>query len=277
MILKFRHNKELDLTKPHIMGILNITPDSFSDGGKFLSKDQALEQAATMLEEGASIIDVGGESARPGALAVSDNEQLDRIAPIVENIAQNFNAIISIDTSSPIVIKECVSLGAHLWNDIRALSVEGALECAVNLQIPVCLMHMQGQPHNMQDKPHYDNVVNEVYNFLLNKAQLLEKSGLSQEKILLDPGFGFGKSVNENYQLLKHLDKLTQSPYAVLTGLSRKSMIGAINHEENAQNRLIGSVTGALLCAMKGAKILRVHDCKETKQALEIYEAMELA
>lgn len=272
MLLK---NKELNLDSPKIMGILNLTPDSFSDGGLYLDKDKALYQIEQMIKDGADIIDIGGESTRPGASNISAAMQLDRIATIVQLCAQNFDTIISIDTSDPTVISQCAALGAHIWNDIRALQEEHALQTALKLNLAVCLMHMQGTPFDMQHKPHYNNVVLEVKNFLLARAQLLLDKGFDKEKIILDPGFGFGKSLNDNYKLLKHTEDFVATGFKVLCGMSRKSMIGLINQINDPKNRVIGSVSAHLIAVLKGASIIRVHDCKETKQALQIYEAMQ--
>lgn len=271
MLLK---NKNLDLSSPKIMGILNLTPDSFSDGGLYLKQDQALYQIEQMLKDGADIIDIGGESTRPGASNISTEMQLDRIAHVVQLCAQNFDTIISIDTSDPIVIEECDKLGAHIWNDIRALQEPNALETALKLNLAVCLMHMQGTPFNMQQQPSYTNVVLEVKNFLLKKANLLLDHGFDKEKIILDPGFGFGKSLNDNYKLLKHTEDFVATGFSILCGMSRKSMIGLVNEIKDPKDRIIGSASAHLIAVLKGAKIVRVHDCKATKQALQIYEAM---
>ena len=264
------NNKTLDLTTPAVMGILNVTPDSFSDGGKFIDKNAAFNHAVQMVKDGADIIDIGGESTRPGAAFVSADEEASRVIPLVKKIAENLDVMISIDTSRPEIITECVAAGAHIWNDIRALTKEGAVECAAKLQIPVCLMHMQGTPATMQNNPTYKNVVEEVKTFLLNRIDLCVKAGIKASNIILDPGFGFGKNVDDNYLLLKHLDKLCALPYPVLSALSRKSMLGAIINEADPKLRDDASLSGAVISIIKGAKIVRVHNVKATKDAVLI-------
>lgn len=256
------------------MGILNVTPDSFSDGGLWNSADKAIEHAITMLNEGAAIIDIGGESTRPGAPTVSEDEELSRVIPAVERIARETDAIISVDTSSPVVMKEACRAGAHIWNDIRALSRENAMETAKELDIPVILMHMQGTPQNMQNDPNYSNVVEQVKRFLLDRAQMAISHGIDRKKIIFDLGFGFGKTAEHNFTLLKHMQDFVDLGYPVLSALSRKTMIGkACGINEPAQ-RVTGSVAGALLSIERGAAIVRVHDVKETKQAFDVYLAM---
>lgn len=267
-------NKTLNLNNPAVMGILNVTPDSFSDGGLFNNPLKALTHARAMADAGAAIIDIGGESTRPGAQAVSVQEEIDRVVPVVELIAKELDVFISIDTSQPQVMKECYDAGAHIWNDIRALSVEGAPQMAASLDIPVILMHMQGQPRTMQQSPHYDDVVGEVIKFLIDRLNVAMDAGVSQEHIILDPGFGFGKSVRDNYELLNSLEALCELGYPVLSALSRKSMLGAVTSQTKAQNRVISSVAGHLISVMKGAKLVRVHDVKETVEALQIFNAM---
>lgn len=267
-------DKVLDLSSPKIMGILNVTPDSFSDGGLWNSADKALEHAVTMLNEGAAIIDIGGESTRPGAPTVSEEEELSRVIPAVEKIARETDAIISVDTSSPVVMREACRAGAHIWNDIRALSRENAMETAKELDIPVILMHMQGTPQNMQNDPNYSNVVEQVKRFLLDRAQMAISHGIDRKKIIFDLGFGFGKTAEHNFTLLKHMQDFVDLGYPVLSALSRKTMIGkACGINEPAQ-RVTGSVAGALLSIERGAAIVRVHDVKETKQAFDVYLAM---
>lgn len=267
-------NKTLNLNNPAVMGILNVTPDSFSDGGLFNNPLKALTHAKAMADAGAAIIDIGGESTRPGAQAVSVQEEIDRVVPVVELIAKELDVFISIDTSQPQVMKESYDAGAHIWNDIRALSVEGAPQMAASLDIPVILMHMQGQPRTMQQSPHYDDVVGEVIKFLIDRLNVAIDAGVSQEHIILDPGFGFGKSVRDNYELLNSLEALCELGYPVLSALSRKSMLGAVTSQTKAQNRVISSVAGHLISVMKGAKLVRVHDVKETVEALQIFNAM---
>lgn len=263
---------ELSHKKPLIMGILNVTPDSFSDGGLFNTKEKALEHVKQMIKDGADIIDIGAESTRPFADPVSEEEELNRICEVLDKITQNFDIAVSIDTSSPKVIRECVKLGAFMWNDIRALNKENAIQTAVDLQIPVCIMHMQGDPKTMQVNPVYQNVVQEVYDYLVNRAKFLETCGIKREHIILDVGFGFGKSVDDNYKILKNLEIYNDLPYFSLTGLSRKRMIGEATGISKAQDRMLGSVVAAIICAQKGSAILRVHDVKETKEALNVWQ-----
>lgn len=268
------NNKTIELShkKPLIMGILNVTPDSFSDGGLFNTKEKALEHVKQMIKDGADIIDIGAESTRPFADPVSEEEELNRICEVLDKITQNFDIAVSIDTSSPKVIRECVKLGAFMWNDIRALNKENAIQTAVDLQIPVCIMHMQGDPKTMQVNPVYQNVVQEVYDYLVNRAKFLETCGIKREHIILDVGFGFGKSVDDNYKILKNLEIYNDLPYFSLTGLSRKTMIGEATGISKAQDRMVGSVVAAIICAQKGSAILRVHDVKETKEALNVWQ-----
>lgn len=221
------NNKTLNLDTPKIMGILNVTPDSFSDGGRWNTLDRALAHAEQMVKEGATIIDIGGESTRPGATPVPLDEELLRVIPVVERISKELDVMISIDTSQPKVMEEAVKAGAHIWNDIRALRLDGALEMAAKLQCPVILMHMQGDPKTMQAAPHYEDVVKEVEKFLLDRVDDAIKAGIKKENIILDLGFGFGKSAKHNYQLLDHMQHFVDLGYPVLSALSRKSMIKA--------------------------------------------------
>lgn len=267
-------NKTLNLDTPKIMGILNVTPDSFSDGGKWNKPDSALKHAARMVEEGASIIDIGGESTRPGATPVSVEEELERVIPAVEMISKELDVMISIDTSQPAVISEAIASGAHIWNDIRALRLDGALLTAAKLKCPVILMHMQGNPKTMQIDPHYEDVVAEVKSFLVQRADDALKAGISKENIILDLGFGFGKSVTHNYRLLDHMQDFVKLGYPVLSALSRKSMIQAACKVDEAEKRVSGSVAGALLSIERGAQLVRVHDVKETREAFDVYKAM---
>lgn len=273
MQISFNH-KVLKLDTPQIMGILNVTPDSFSDGGKWDHVDKALEHATLMVKQGATIIDIGGESTRPGAKAVPLEEELKRVIPAIEAISKNLDVMISIDTSQPIVMQEAVKAGAHIWNDIRALRLEGALEMAASLQVPVILMHMQGDPKTMQVNPHYTDVVKEVKEFLLQRVEDALKAGIKKENIILDLGFGFGKSPKHNYQLLDHMQEFVDLGYPVLSALSRKSMIGAATQIEEPNQRVVGSVAGALLSIERGAQLVRVHDVEETRQAFDVYKAM---
>lgn len=263
----------LDLTSPKIMGILNFTPDSFSDSGKFFSLDKALFQVEKMLNDGADIIDIGGESTRPNAPIVTLEEELQRVVPLVEAVRQRFDCLISVDTSKAEVMLQSAQVGADIINDIRALQEPNALETAAELALPVCLMHMQGSPQTMQQSPDYDDVVEEVSEFINQRIFACLTAGIAKEHIILDVGFGFGKTVQHNYQLMKHLPLFADSGYPVLAGLSRKSMIGAVL-DKPVDQRIIGSVAGALLCIQQGAKIVRVHDVAETADALKIWRAM---
>ncbi|MCG3460930.1 dihydropteroate synthase [Xenorhabdus bovienii] len=262
----------LDLSRPQVMGILNVTPDSFSDGGNHNTFDAALQYAATMIEEGAAIIDVGGESTRPGAVDVSEQEELDRVVPVVEALAQRFDVWISIDTSKAIVMQESAKVGAHMINDIRSLQEFGALDAAVKTGLPVCLMHMQGQPCTMQAEPYYEDVVWEAKTFLTRQIDRCVAAGIAKNKLILDPGFGFGKNLSHNYQLLAHLEEFHHLGLPILAGMSRKSMIGQLLHVP-PQERVTGSIACAVIAAMQGAQIIRVHDVKETVQTMQIVQA----
>lgn len=264
--------KQLLLDKPQIMGILNATPDSFSDGGKFNTLDKALRHAEAMIQAGASMIDVGGESTRPGASLVSDDEELSRVVPVVEAIAKNFDVWISVDTSKAIVMQEAAKVGMDLINDIRALSEPKALDTAAQLGLPVCIMHMQGQPKTMQDAPSYSDVLQTVDKFLSQRIEDCIQAGIKPENIILDPGFGFGKTLAHNYELLANIGHFHHYGLPVLSGLSRKTMIHKLLNI-TPQEATTGSVTGALISAMQGAQILRVHDVLETKQALQVWQA----
>ncbi|WP_334037091.1 dihydropteroate synthase [Alteromonas macleodii] len=263
----------IDLLQPQVMGILNVTPDSFSDGGKHTNVSQALDHALRMIEEGATFIDIGGESTRPGAPDVSLQEELDRTIPVVEAVAKNTPCVISIDTSKADVMREAVKAGAGLINDVRALQEPGALQVAAEAQVPVCLMHMQGQPRTMQQSPEYDDVVNDVGQFLLARTKVCEEAGIAKDKILFDPGYGFGKSLEHNYTLVKHLPSLMKLGYPVLVGMSRKSMIGNLLNRK-VDERLAGSISLATIVAQMGAHIIRVHDVKETADAVNIVKML---
>lgn len=267
-------DKTLDLSVPRVMGILNVTPDSFSDGGLFNRPDTALRHAEQMMAEGAVILDVGGESTRPGATPVSTSEELDRVVSVVEAIAQSLDVIVSVDTSNPVVIKEAANAGAHLINDVRALRRDGALDAAVASGLPVCLMHMQGEPDMMQSKPDYDDVMQEVCAFLQERAQQVMAAGIKRDQILLDPGFGFGKTLEHNYLLLNRLEKMQVLGFPILTGLSRKRMIaGVLKSDAAIEDRDSASAAAAVICAMKGARIIRAHNVKATWEALQVVTA----
>ena len=272
----YANNKCLDLSFPQIMGILNFTPDSFSDSGQFFSLDKALFQVEKMLKEGATIIDIGGESTRPMAEEVSEAEELQRVIPLVEAVQKRFDCWISVDTSKAIVMQEAAKVGMDLINDIRALREPGALEIAGQLNLPTCIMHMQGQPRTMQTNPHYDDVVQDVYQFLETRTQACLEAGIAKENIIWDMGFGFGKTVQHNYKLLQQLVQFCKSGYPILAGLSRKSMIGAVL-DKPVTERVVGSVAGALIAAQNGATILRVHDVAATADALKVWRATQQA
>ncbi|WP_210442843.1 dihydropteroate synthase [Vibrio crassostreae] len=272
MILK-AHNKTLVLDRPHVMGILNVTPDSFSDGGKFNSLDNALLQAKRMIQAGVSIIDIGGESTRPGAPDVSLEEELARVIPAIKAIRAKFDVWISIDTSKAEVMRQAVEAGADLINDVRALQEPGALEAAADANVPVCLMHMKGQPRTMQANPNYDDVLTDVEAFLKERVEACEAVGISKEQLILDPGFGFGKTIEHNYHLLAHLEKFHRLGLPVLAGMSRKSMIFKLLNKAPA-DCMVASVTCATIAAIKGAQIIRVHDVEDTLEAMKIIEVM---
>ena len=255
------------------MGILNVTPDSFSDGGLHQAPLVALRAAEIMVEEGAAIIDVGGESTRPGAKPVSLAQELDRVIPIIELISRNIDVVISVDTSSPEVMREACRAGAGLINDVRALVRKGALEAAVDSQLPVCLMHMQGRPETMQDAPSYREVVEDVRDFLEQRADACVQAGINRNQILLDPGIGFGKSIADNLSLLNNLERLVGEGFPVLVGASRKSMIGAVLNR-GVDKRLYGGLGIAALAVFKGAKIIRTHDVEATADVINMAYAI---
>lgn len=252
------------------MGILNVTPDSFSDGGVFVGEQAAVEHALSMVEAGATIIDVGGESTRPGAQAVSVEEELQRVVPVIEAIRRHSDVEISVDTSKPSVMEAAVHAGATVLNDVRALQEEGALEMAAFLQVPVCLMHMQGQPRTMQQAPYYeDGVVTEVMRFLQQRIAACQFAGIERNQIWIDPGFGFGKTLEHNLELLASLEQFQSLQAPLLVGISRKSMVGALLGDRPVNQRVMGSVGAAVVSVARGAKIVRVHDVVETVDALK--------
>ncbi|OCG41228.1 dihydropteroate synthase [Gilliamella sp. Bif1-4] len=266
-------NQVMDLSFPQVMGIVNMTPDSFSDGGNYNNLDDAMRRVDSMIQAGATFIDVGGESTRPGAVEVSVDEELNRVIPLVEKIARYFDVWISVDTSKPQVMTESAKAGAHLINDIRALTVPGAVEAAAQTGLPVCIMHMQGDPKTMQNAPYYElDIYQEVDDFFTKQIQRCINEGIDRQKIILDPGFGFGKTLMHNYRLLATLERFHHLNLPLLVGMSRKSMIGQVLNVP-PQERTLGSVTCAVIAAMKGAKIIRVHDVQETFNALRIVQA----
>ncbi|MCG8670866.1 MAG: dihydropteroate synthase [Pseudomonadales bacterium] len=263
----------LDLNQPHVMGVLNVTPDSFSDGGHFVSTEKAVAHALQMEDAGAAFIDVGGESTRPGAEPVTVEHELERTIPVIQALADRVDCLISIDTSTPEVMLAAANAGAHLINDVRALRRKGAMDAAVHTALPVCLMHMQGEPGTMQDRPQYDNVVDEVCAFLEARIEDCVAAGIAQNQIMIDPGFGFGKTLEQNISLLHHLDAFHRLNCPLLVGMSRKSMIGAIL-DKPVDQRLYGSLAVAVMAYQYGASIIRVHDVSETVDALKVAAAV---
>lgn len=268
--------RTLDLSVTHVMGVLNVTPDSFSDGGEFAQFSTALDHAQAMVAAGASIIDVGGESTRPGAEPVSVQQELDRVVPMIEALSSQVDAVLSVDTSTPEVMREAAAAGAHLLNDVRALSRPGALDAAVEVGLPICLMHMKGQPGTMQHNPVYGDVVAEVKEYLAQRIEACERAGMNRQQLLIDPGFGFGKTLSHNLALLRRLDEFLELGCPVMSGLSRKSMIGDILAKP-VKERLFGSISTAVIAAMKGAAIVRVHDVAETVDAIRVVNAVKQA
>lgn len=266
--------KRLALSSPIVMGILNVTPDSFSDGGQYSSYELACQHADDMVAQGAGMIDIGGESTRPGAAEVSLADELARVIPLVKYVAAQHDVWISVDTSKAEVMRQAVAAGAHLINDVRALMEPGALEAAAELQVPICLMHMQGDPQSMQFSPTYHNVIEDVSAFLTERIETCLRAGISRELLILDPGFGFGKSLEHNYELLAKLDHFSKFDLPILIGLSRKSMIGNLLAKPTSE-RLAGSLAGALIAAQKGAHIIRVHDVAQTVDMLKVLQATQ--
>ena len=266
----------LDVTTPRVMGILNVTADSFSDGGAFLTRQAALRRAREMVAEGAAIIDVGGESTRPGATAVDEQQELDRVVPVIEAIRAELPVVISVDTSKPAVMRAAVAAGARLINDVRALRVDGALAAAVELAVPVCLMHMQGEPRTMQVAPHYGDVVSEVLSFLHERLAACERAGIGRDRLLIDPGFGFGKTLAHNLSLMKHLQRFVALGVPVLVGASRKSLIGAVL-EVPVEQRVYGSIALAALAVAEGAAVIRAHEVAATVHAVKMAAAVRAA
>jgi len=258
-----------------VMAILNVTPDSFSDGGQFRQLDDALKQALLMQKQGAEIIDIGGESTRPGALPVSSDEELNRVIPVIEKIRQHSDVAISIDTSKPEVMQAAIEAGASMVNDVNALQADGAIEVCVKYQLPVCLMHKLGSPQTMQDKPQYMNVVGEVKQYLNERVKFCIEKGVRKEHIIIDPGFGFGKTLENNLYLLKEMQQFCALDYPVLVGVSRKSMFGALL-DRDVDERLVASTSAVVIAYQKGARFFRVHDVAETCDALKLCVAVEV-
>ncbi|MGH8171705.1 MAG: dihydropteroate synthase [Rhodanobacteraceae bacterium] len=266
------NGRPLELDRPRICGIVNVTPDSFSDGGRFVEPTHAVEQGVRMVEEGADLLDIGGESTRPGADDVDAETEIARVVPVIEELARRVHVPISIDTSKPEVMRAAIAAGAGLINDVRALRGEGALDAAAALGVPVVLMHMQGEPRTMQDDPHYDDVVGEVHRFLTDRLFACQMAGIDKKKILVDPGFGFGKTLEQNLALLRSLQRFAEIA-PVFAGLSRKGMIGTLTDRKNPDERAAGSAAAALIAVQNGAAIVRVHDVAITRDALAVWNA----
>lgn len=271
MMMITANNKSLDLSRPHVMAILNVTPDSFSDGGKYNSIELALAQVDKMIKAGVSIVDVGGESTRPGAPDVSLEEELRRVVPVIKAIREKYDVWISVDTSKAEVMRQAIDAGADLINDIRSLQEPGALEVAAEANLPICLMHMKGQPRTMQVDPHYDDLMGDVPAFLEERIAACEAAGIDKSQLILDPGFGFGKTIEHNYHMLAHLEKFHEFGLPILAGMSRKSMIFKLL-DKPAAECTNASVVCATIAAMKGAQIIRVHDFEETIEAMKVVE-----
>ena len=271
--IKLARGRVLELSEPVIMGIVNVTPDSFSDGGQFFNTTAALNHAMQLLDEGATILDIGGESTRPGAPDVSLEDELQRVIPLINAIRKQSDCVISIDTSKAEVMRQAIEAGADIVNDVRALQEPGAIEVVAQYpDVVVCLMHMQGQPRSMQNAPHYDDLASEINDFFNQRIAACEAAGIKQSQLILDPGFGFGKTLKHNYQILAQLNDYAQLGLPLLAGLSRKSMIGNLLNRDT-KDRLAGSLAGALIAAQNGAHIIRVHDVKETADVLGVYQA----
>jgi dihydropteroate synthase len=266
--------RPLVLDRPRVVGILNVTPDSFSDGGAFADTDAAVAHGLAMVEQGADMIDVGGESTRPGAAEVPVEEELRRVIPVIERLAACTALPLAVDTSKPEVMRAAVAAGAGMINDVYALRREGALDAAAELRVPVCLMHMQGEPRGMQDDPHYDDVVGEVHRFLADRLFACELAGIDKRRVLVDPGFGFGKTLDHNLALLRALERFADLGAGVYAGLSRKSMIGALTGRPAGEARAAGSAAAALIAVQRGARMVRVHDVAATVDALAVWRAV---
>jgi len=267
-------NQQFDLSRAIVMGILNVTPDSFSDGGRFDRVEQALEHAMRMQQEGADIIDIGGESTRPGASSVTVDEELERVIPVIRAIRQQTSLPISIDTSKPEIMRAAVGEGANMVNDVNALQAKGALEACAELSVPVCLMHMQGEPRTMQQDPEYDDVVQDVADFLRQRYLACVDAGIDRNNIVIDPGFGFGKTLQHNLDLLNGLELICALELPVLVGISRKSMLGAIL-DKPVSERLYAGLAAVVIAYRKGARLFRVHDVGPTRDALAVCDALQ--
>jgi dihydropteroate synthase len=271
--INLARGRTLDFAEPVIMGIVNVTPDSFSDGGQFLNITAALSHAMQLLDDGATILDIGGESTRPGAPDVSLEDELKRVIPIIKAIREQSDCVISIDTSKAEVMRQAIEAGADIVNDVRALQEPGAIDVVAQFpEVAVCLMHMQGQPRSMQHAPHYNDLAGEINDFFSQRIAACEAAGIKQSQLILDPGFGFGKTLKHNYQILAQFNDYAKLGLPLLAGLSRKSMIGKLLNRDT-DDRLAGSLAGALIAAQNGAHIIRVHDVKETADVLGVYQA----
>jgi dihydropteroate synthase len=269
------NGRPLTLDRPRVVGIINVTPDSFSDGGQFANVDAAVEHGLRLVEEGADMLDIGGESTRPGADDVSAEEELRRVLPVIEQLVARTSLPIAVDTSKPEVMRAAVAAGAGMINDVYALRREGALDAAAELRVPICLMHMQGEPRSMQDAPHYDDVVGEVHRFLTDRLFACELAGIDRRKVMVDPGFGFGKDLEHNLALLRRIERFADLGSGVYVGLSRKSMIGTITGHKDPAKRAAGSVAAALIAVQRGARMVRAHDVAATVDALKIWHAVQ--
>ncbi|BDU22054.1 dihydropteroate synthase [Dyella sp. GSA-30] len=267
--------RKLVLDRPRVVGIVNVTPDSFSDGGKLADTDAAVAHALKLAGEGADMLDIGGESTRPGAADVSLDEELARVVPLIERLVARTDLPISIDTSKPEVMRAAVAAGAGMINDVYALRREGALDVVAELGVPVCLMHMQGEPRSMQDAPQYDDVVGEVHRFLMDRVFACELAGIDKRKVMVDPGFGFGKDLEHNLALLRALERFSDLGSGAYVGLSRKSMIGKLTGRDDPTERAAGSVAAALIAVQRGARMVRVHDVAATVDALAVWQAVK--
>jgi dihydropteroate synthase len=269
------NGRRLTLDRPRVVGILNVTPDSFSDGGQFASVEAAVAHGLRLAEEGADMLDVGGESTRPGAADVDVEDELARVIPVIEQLVARTTLPIAIDTSKPEVMRAAVAAGAGMINDVYALRREGAMEAAAQLRVPICLMHMQGEPRSMQDEPHYEDVVGEVHRFLMDRLFSCEMAGIDRRNVLVDPGFGFGKTLEHNLALLRKLERFADLGSGVYAGLSRKTMIGMLTGRKDPAERAAGSVAAAVIAVQRGARMVRVHDVAPTVDALKVWHAVQ--
>ena len=265
--------EQTHLNHVQVMGILNVTPDSFSDGGKFSCFDNALKQVELMIENGVDIIDIGGESTRPGAVDVSEKDEVERVIPLLKAIKSRFDISVSIDTSKSRVMSEAITYGADMINDVRALQNKGCLDVVAQSDILVCLMHMQGMPRTMQEKPHYENIINDIVSFFVQRIESCAQKGINKARLILDPGFGFGKTLENNYQMLADFSQFKKLDLPLLAGISRKSMLGNLLNRD-VEQRLAGSLTAAIIAVQQGASIIRVHDVPETVDALKVLKAV---